>query len=109
MRDCLISSLLLFPLVCKLIRQQQLIGASGSDSLPPLAQMLDGGTVGFIAGQKDFQQGLAVIMPADPSWPSLGRSLVMRSVPEDPDYFHCLWYWYSPFLMNFSNLKALPL
>ena len=30
--------------------------------------MPEGGTVGFIAGQKDFHQGLAVIMPADPSW-----------------------------------------
>lgn len=72
MRDCLISSLLLFPLVCKLIRQQ-LIGANGSGSLPLLAQMLEGGTVGFIAGQKDFHQGLAVIMPAVPFWPSLGE------------------------------------
>lgn len=63
--------MLLFPLVCKLIRQQQLIGASGSDSLPPLARMLEGGTVGFIAGQRDCHEGLAVIMPADPSLSSL--------------------------------------
>lgn len=40
MRDCCISSVL-FPLVCKLIRQQ-LIGASGSDSLYLLARMLEG-------------------------------------------------------------------
>lgn len=73
MGDCLISSLLLFPLVCKLISQQQLIGASGSDSLPLLAQILDGGTVGFIAGQKDFHQGLTVFIPEDFSWPSLGE------------------------------------
>lgn len=52
--------MLLFPLVCRLIRQQQVIGASGSDSLTPLAQMLAGGTVGFIAGQDDFHQGLTV-------------------------------------------------
>lgn len=112
MKDCLISSLLLFPLVCKLIRQQQLIGADGSDSLPLLAQILEGGTVDFIAGQKDFHQGLAVTrIPPGPLSESLALngSLVTRSIPEDPDYFHCLWYLYSPFLMNFSNLKALLL
>lgn len=70
-RNCSVSPVLLFLLVCKLIRQQHVIGASGSDSLPPLARMLEGGTVGFIAGQKDFHQGSAVIMPADPSWLSL--------------------------------------
>lgn len=55
--------------------------------------MLEGGTVGFIAGQRDFHQGLAVIMPADPSWPSLREpyfkwAMVTRGVPGDPHYFH---------------------
>lgn len=70
MKDCLISSLLLFPLVCKLIRQQQLIGADGSDSLPLLAQILEGGTVDYCWPER-FPSRLSC--DQDPSWPSLGE------------------------------------
>lgn len=116
MRDCWISSVLLFPLVCKLIRWQQLlIGASGSDSLPPLALVLEGGTVGFITGQEDFHQGLAIIMSADPSWHFLEESCLKWVIgnkgcfQEIPHIFYCSCNLLSPLLMYFISLKALPL